>query len=132
MSENITNCFVIGFYSLPSPTSQLPSLFLNLSMKAVGSVPSLVSFSPLLLCRRDKKRFSFSLDPFLVPLHLRPQYDVLYLHQLKHKSTLCASSGETMRADKEPILGTNDAHSAHMRTLVRTIIGPLTAFSSQK
>ena len=33
---------------------------------------------------------------------------------LKEIDTLCASSGETMRADKEPIFGTNDAHSVHM------------------
>jgi len=46
--------------------------------------------------------------------------------------TLCASSRETMRAGREPILRTNDARSAHMRTLVRTTIGPLTVFLSQK
>src|SRR5437899_5195460 len=47
-------------------------------------------------------------------------------------TTLCASSRETIRADKEPILRVNDARYAHMRTLMRTILGPLTSFWSQK
>src|SRR5579872_5121903 len=42
-------------------------------MQILSSLESWVSFSPVLLCRRDKKRFSFSLDHFPVPLHRRPQ-----------------------------------------------------------
>src|SRR5437879_1274355 len=51
--------------------------------------------------------------------------------RLKEIRTLCASSRETIRADKEPILRVNDARSAHMRTLMRTILGPLTSRSEE-
>lgn len=66
-----------------------------------------------MVCRRCRN-WGYSEAFGNVTIEMCFQVSLCHLADKLTLQTLCARSGETLRAGKEPILGTDDAHSAHM------------------